>query len=188
MLQAALPVSPRCSRGSSPVRWLTHDSGPGAGLGSPETGVAEVQDVTLTGDTHRSGGPDFGTGGEVPAPQLPTQLPAPLGSLRRIVTQHMPPPVVKDLDVPFARRGAGRQPPQGLGLGAWGREAERGGQTHGETSRPPPWGSASCRRVVLLPPGPALGTGMLTASRLPLVPLGPGGYVRAVPGPRVEEL
>lgn len=134
VLQAALPVSPRCSRGSSPVRWLTHDSGPGAGPESPETGVAEVQVVTITGDTHRRGGSDFGTGGEVPAPQLPTQLPAPLGSLSRIVTQHVPLPIVKDLDVPFARRGAGRQPPQGPGLGAWGREAERGSDPRGDTT------------------------------------------------------
>lgn len=48
---------------------------------------------------------------------------------------------MKDLDVPFARRGAGRQSPQGSGLGAFlggeggGREAERG-QIRKESSRP----------------------------------------------------
>ena len=104
-------------------------------MGGPEAGGAEVQGGDPASDTHRGQIPDLNAGGEVPAPQLLAQLPGPLGSLRLVVAQHPPPPLVKDLDVPFARRGAVRQPPQGLGLGAWGREAEKG-QTHGETSQP----------------------------------------------------
>lgn len=118
--------------------------------------MTEVQGGDVAGDTRGGGVLDFGAGGEVPAPQLPAQLPAPLHSPCRVVTQHPPLSLGKDLDVPFAGRGATRQPPQGLGTGAWGTER---GQTHGGTS----WFSILHRTVLG-------GTGLLTVS---LAPRGP---------------
>ena len=144
---------PGCSRVESPAPtvtrtrhpWLTHDSGPGADPGSPEAGGAEVQGGDIAGDTRGGGIPHLDAGGEVPAPQLLAQLPAPLRPPRPVVAQHPPPPLVKDLDVPFARRGAGRQPPQGLGLGALGGRGTEGSD---------PRGAIAPGSVVLLPQGP----------------------------------
>lgn len=185
--QAALPATPTLPRDLSPAWPLTDDSGPGAGLGGPEGGGAEVQDGDPAADTRRGGIPDLGAGGEVPTPQLLAQLPAPLGSLLLVVTQRLPPPLVKDLDVPFARRGAGHQPPQGLGLGAWGREAEGGvrptGRRHGwltGLSIPPACGPSS----------PGTSSWLRDAHGISASPraTGTGGCVGAAPGPRVEEL
>lgn len=100
---------------------LTHDSGAGAGAQRAGAVRAEVQVADVAADPHGRGLPELGAGGEVPAAQLPAQLPAPLGAQCPVVAQHLPAALLEHLDVPLAGRGAARQPPHRLRLGTCGR-------------------------------------------------------------------
>lgn len=133
----------------TPHKSLTHDSGPEAAPTSSSLGLAEVQGTSPTGDSRRGRLPDFHAGSEIPAAQLPADLPATLVSLRCSgVTQIPPLSRMEYLDVPFTWSGASCQPPQGPRLGICEREEEihrERGWIHREGSDP--WeGVKSTRR------------------------------------------